>query len=388
MIITLCSFCFKSNLNFKRVIIGSNVFICNFCVELCNKIINFDISNSCNNRENITFPNPIEIKKKLDKYIIGQKQTKKILSVSIYNHYKKIFNSEKLSLKNKIELSKSNILLIGDTGSGKTLIAKTVAKFLKVPFAIVDATSLTEAGYVGEDVENIIYRLLQNCNFDVLKAQIGIVYIDEIDKLSKKSEGVSITRDVSGEGVQQALLKIIEGTIANVPPRGGRKFPNQDFIQVDTKDILFICGGAFNGLKNFLGQNIGFKRDDKNIKEVTPNDLIKYGMIPEFVGRISVISVLKPLTLKDLEKILYKPENSLVEQYKFLFKIDGIDLIIKNEAIKYIAKKSFNLNLGARGLRYILDKYFINLIYKITGKDIKKITISKVHIKKNIIPDF
>ncbi|MGX7576615.1 ATP-dependent Clp protease ATP-binding subunit ClpX [Candidatus Vidania fulgoroideorum] len=383
MIITkkICSFCNKKIENYKKLVIGYKAFICYSCIFLCNKIINNDINNIEEKKfNNETFPKPKEIKSMLDEYIIGQKQTKKIISVSIYNHYNKIFKIN----NSEIEISKSNILLLGETGSGKTLFAKTIAKFLNVPFAMVDATSLTEAGYVGEDVENIIYRLLQNSNFDVKKTQIGIVYIDEIDKIAKKNEG-SYGRDVSGEGVQQALLKIIEGTIANVPPKGGKKFPNQEYISVDTKDILFIFGGAFNGIQTFSGTNIGFKKKS-NFSNATPNDLIKYGLIPEFVGRISIISTLKSLKINNLKKIIYKPKNSILEQYKAIYMLDNIKLVFKKSAIKYVAKKAFKLKLGARGLKYILDKYFIKLTYFISDKKIEKVKINKkTLINKNMI---
>ncbi|WDI79281.1 ATP-dependent Clp protease ATP-binding subunit ClpX [Candidatus Vidania fulgoroideae] len=377
MIRKTCSFCNILLADVKKMVIGFKVFICEFCIKLCSKIMNNDIENLT--KGDFFLPTPKEIKLILNKYIIGQNKTKKIISVSVYNHYNKMF---KLNNTN-VEISKSNILLLGETGSGKTLIAKTIAKFLNVPFAIVDATSLTEAGYVGEDVENIIYRLLQNCNFNVQKAQMGIVYIDEIDKIAKRNDS-NYSRDVSGEGVQQALLKIIEGTIANVPPRGGKKFPNQEFIPVDTKDILFIFGGAFNNISTFSGSNIGFKKKNKDF-EITPNDLINFGLIPEFVGRISIISHLKPLSIENLKKILYKPENSIIKQYKTMFMINNIELIFEKDAIEYIAKKAFKLKLGARGLRYILEKYFVKLTYFLSDKKVSKVVINKLSLKSKEI---
>ncbi|WDI79428.1 ATP-dependent Clp protease ATP-binding subunit ClpX [Candidatus Vidania fulgoroideae] len=373
MIKKTCSFCNNLLIDVKKIVIGFKVFICEFCVKLCSKIMNNDIDNLTQREFNI--PTPKEIRSMLNKHIIGQNETKKIISVSVYNHYNKMF---KLNNSN-IEISKSNILLLGETGSGKTLIAKTIAKFLNVPFTIVDATSLTEAGYVGEDVENIIYRLLQSCDFNVQKAQMGIVYIDEIDKIAKRNDN-NYSRDVSGEGVQQALLKIIEGTITNVPPRGGKKFPNQEFISVDTKDILFIFGGAFNNINTFSGSNLGFKKKNKDL-EITPNDLINFGLIPEFVGRISIISHLKPLNIDNLKEILYKPKNSIIKQYKAMFMINNIELIFEKDAIEYVAKKAFKLRLGARGLRYILEKYFVKLTYFLSDKKVSKVIINKLSLR-------
>jgi ATP-dependent Clp protease ATP-binding subunit ClpX len=395
-----CSFCGKTQDDVRKLVAGPNVYICDECIELCNDILGEELEDGPGSQFTSELPTPAEIREYLDKYVIGQDRAKKVLSVAVYNHYKRI-NTLGSRHSDDVELQKSNILLLGPTGCGKTLLAQTLARMLNVPFTIADATNLTEAGYVGEDVENIILNLLQAADYDVEKCQKGIVYIDEIDKISRKSDSPSVTRDVSGEGVQQALLKIIEGTVANVPPKGGRKHPQQDLLQINTTNILFICGGAFDGLENSVKKRLGkstigfgseniipmHKKKSHVLEHLEPRDLITYGLIPEFVGRLPIVVALEELTEDDLVKVLTEPNNALIKQYQKLFGLNNVNLRFTEGAVKEIAHKAYDKKTGARGLRSIIEHAMLETMYDVPSKvDVKEVIVSEKVITQGELP--